>query len=346
MPRLPSRALCRVADRGRHRRYPPDRFPALAALRDWSLIAKGLFAHGFVRYVGEPVAAVFADDPDLAEDAAELVALDIEELPTILQADERPGESQPGLFDGAAVAAQGIRRRTPPSHADAAVEAGRFRSGRHTRGLAGNPRLVIARDLQCRPLRAGARPRRRRRSDWHRSQQSPYALDAGLRRVHLSSKGMSRAASAFAAISSTRKTIRSARPATGACSGRSTGSRTAASISSQPIIRAQQQHHVRAALDRDGRSSSRSKTRYFTIRALTPDHARTADLDLAAASAAGAHRIPAIAPMRMTVIHTDAVRHLSARMHSASTTAKSASPMAARTASTTGWAPLLRALQS
>jgi carbon-monoxide dehydrogenase large subunit len=39
-----------------------------------------------VRYVGEPVAAVFADDPYIAEDAAELVALDIEPLPVILDA--------------------------------------------------------------------------------------------------------------------------------------------------------------------------------------------------------------------------------------------------------------------
>ena len=42
-----------------------------------------LFATGQVRYVGEPVAAVFAEDPYLAEDAAELVSLDIEELPAI-----------------------------------------------------------------------------------------------------------------------------------------------------------------------------------------------------------------------------------------------------------------------
>ena len=43
-----------------------------------------LFAAGFVRYVGEPVAAVFANDPYLAEDAAELVTLDVEELSAIL----------------------------------------------------------------------------------------------------------------------------------------------------------------------------------------------------------------------------------------------------------------------
>jgi aerobic carbon-monoxide dehydrogenase large subunit len=51
-----------------------------------------LFATGTVRYVGEPVAAVFADDPYLAEDAAELVVLDVEELPPLLRADAVPGE--------------------------------------------------------------------------------------------------------------------------------------------------------------------------------------------------------------------------------------------------------------
>lgn len=40
-----------------------------------------------VRYVGEPVAAVVADDPYLAEDAAELVDVDYEDLPVVLDAD-------------------------------------------------------------------------------------------------------------------------------------------------------------------------------------------------------------------------------------------------------------------
>ncbi len=39
-----------------------------------------------VRYVGEPVAAVLADDPYLAEDAADLVTLDITPLPALLDA--------------------------------------------------------------------------------------------------------------------------------------------------------------------------------------------------------------------------------------------------------------------
>src|SRR5262249_10314719 len=56
-----------------------------------------LFATSTVRYVGEPVAAVFAEDPYLAEDAAELVVLDIEELPSLLRADAAPGEFEPGL---------------------------------------------------------------------------------------------------------------------------------------------------------------------------------------------------------------------------------------------------------
>jgi aerobic carbon-monoxide dehydrogenase large subunit len=43
-----------------------------------------------VRYVGEPVAVVVADDPYVAEDAAELVTCDLEALPVVL--DARDGE--------------------------------------------------------------------------------------------------------------------------------------------------------------------------------------------------------------------------------------------------------------
>src|SRR5512145_3276852 len=55
-----------------------------------------VLAKGRVRYVGEPVAAVFADDPYLAEDAAERVEVAIEELPVQLAADAAPGEFEPG----------------------------------------------------------------------------------------------------------------------------------------------------------------------------------------------------------------------------------------------------------
>jgi carbon-monoxide dehydrogenase large subunit/6-hydroxypseudooxynicotine dehydrogenase subunit gamma len=56
-----------------------------------------LLARGRVRYVGEPVAAVFAEDPYCAEDAAEQVALDIDALDPVLSADAAPGEYDTGL---------------------------------------------------------------------------------------------------------------------------------------------------------------------------------------------------------------------------------------------------------
>ena len=49
-----------------------------------------------VRYVGEPVAAVFATDPYLAEDAADLVTIKVEELPVVLDARSTPGEFADG----------------------------------------------------------------------------------------------------------------------------------------------------------------------------------------------------------------------------------------------------------
>ncbi|MDH3703416.1 MAG: xanthine dehydrogenase family protein molybdopterin-binding subunit [Alphaproteobacteria bacterium] len=56
-----------------------------------------ILADEFVRYVGEPVAAVFADNAFIAEDAAELVSVDIEERPPVLSAQHDPGEFAPGL---------------------------------------------------------------------------------------------------------------------------------------------------------------------------------------------------------------------------------------------------------
>lgn len=56
-----------------------------------------ILAQERVRYVGEPVAVVFAEDAYLAEDAAELVLADIEVLPPVMFADAEPGEFLPGL---------------------------------------------------------------------------------------------------------------------------------------------------------------------------------------------------------------------------------------------------------
>jgi len=62
-----------------------------------------ILAHDRVRYVGEPVAAVFATDPYVAEDAADLVALKIDELLPVLTADGPPGEFEPSRLTEAAV---------------------------------------------------------------------------------------------------------------------------------------------------------------------------------------------------------------------------------------------------
>jgi CO/xanthine dehydrogenase Mo-binding subunit len=53
-------------------------------------------ARTYVRYIGDPVAAVFAEDPYLAEDAAELVTMEIEGLPVVMAASDPPGEFEPG----------------------------------------------------------------------------------------------------------------------------------------------------------------------------------------------------------------------------------------------------------
>jgi carbon-monoxide dehydrogenase large subunit len=55
-----------------------------------------ILARERVRYVGEPVAAVFASDPYVAEDAADLVAIAVEELAVVLDASATPEEFEDG----------------------------------------------------------------------------------------------------------------------------------------------------------------------------------------------------------------------------------------------------------
>src|SRR5580658_9314809 len=49
-----------------------------------------------VRYVGEPIAVVFATDPYVAEDAADLVIIEAEPLPALVDADASPGAFDAG----------------------------------------------------------------------------------------------------------------------------------------------------------------------------------------------------------------------------------------------------------
>jgi carbon-monoxide dehydrogenase large subunit/6-hydroxypseudooxynicotine dehydrogenase subunit gamma len=56
-----------------------------------------ILARDRVRYVGEAIAVVFAENPYLAEDAAGLVSVDVELLPAVLDAAAELGEFLPGI---------------------------------------------------------------------------------------------------------------------------------------------------------------------------------------------------------------------------------------------------------
>lgn len=97
-----------------------------------------------VRYVGEPVAAVLAEDPYVAEDAADLLEVRYEPLPAVLDAREALAEGAPALWEGGNEVARLGKRYGDVEAAFAAaacvVEA-ELRVGRHsgvpleTRGL-------------------------------------------------------------------------------------------------------------------------------------------------------------------------------------------------------------------
>jgi len=66
---------------------PPIDFrdPSAEALKPYR---QPVLARGRVRYVGDPVAAVFAEDPYVAEDAADLVDIEVAPLPVLMSAQE------------------------------------------------------------------------------------------------------------------------------------------------------------------------------------------------------------------------------------------------------------------
>jgi carbon-monoxide dehydrogenase large subunit len=66
-----------------------------------------VLARDYVRYVGEPVAAVFASDPYVAEDAAELVTIDVDELDAVIDASLPASEFVAGLTTEPTVCRQG-----------------------------------------------------------------------------------------------------------------------------------------------------------------------------------------------------------------------------------------------
>jgi CO/xanthine dehydrogenase Mo-binding subunit len=68
---------------------PPIPFRA-TKLKGLEPYCQPILAQGRVRYVGEPVAVIFAEDAAVAEDAAELVVVSLEELPALLDATAPP----------------------------------------------------------------------------------------------------------------------------------------------------------------------------------------------------------------------------------------------------------------
>ena len=84
------------------------RIPVRLAVQDIDLsrYLQPVLASEVVRYVGEPLAVVVAGDPYLAEDAAELVDIDIEPGPAVLDARAAAGPGAPQLHPGGNVAAE------------------------------------------------------------------------------------------------------------------------------------------------------------------------------------------------------------------------------------------------
>lgn len=75
---------------------PPIDF-RLTNLESLRAYRQTILASDRVRYVGDPLAVVFAEDSYLAEDAAEQVIVEINERPVILHATESPGNFRDGL---------------------------------------------------------------------------------------------------------------------------------------------------------------------------------------------------------------------------------------------------------
>jgi aerobic carbon-monoxide dehydrogenase large subunit len=66
-----------------------------------------VLARDYVRYVGEPVAAVFATDPYIAEDAADLVIVEVDDLPVLVDAAAPVADFADGLTTEPTICRQG-----------------------------------------------------------------------------------------------------------------------------------------------------------------------------------------------------------------------------------------------
>src|SRR6266852_6258597 len=106
--------------------FREGRIPALDPYR------QPVLATDRVRYVGEPVAAVFAEDPYVAEDAADLVTMEVEELPPLLDARDDPGEFSFGRDTEADILHQGYGDVEAVFKAASHIVELKLTSGRHS----------------------------------------------------------------------------------------------------------------------------------------------------------------------------------------------------------------------
>jgi aerobic carbon-monoxide dehydrogenase large subunit len=263
---------------------PPIDF-RLTKLEGLAPYRQRLFATDLVRYVGEPVAAVFADDPYLAEDAAELVVLDIEELPALLRADAKPGEFEPGLSTETAIVRKGYRDVDAAFRSAYAVVEMKLSIGRHsavpleTRGAIA--RYDVARDIL--ELHGAAKV-----PHWNRAQIARM-LGRSLASVQLYE---SHVGGGFGVrgelypedVLVCAAALRLRRPVKWIEDRR------------EHLIAAnhsrQQYHHARAAIDRDGRILAIDDEVFHDQGAYMRTHAATVP-DLAAAMLPGPYRVPA-----------------------------------------------------
>ena len=110
-----------------------------------------VLAQDIVRYVGEPVAVVFAVDPYVAEDAAELVEVSIEPLRATLLAAEPPGVYEHELSTEAGVVLKGYGDVEAAFRAAHAVVALELSVGRHS-GVPLETRGALARYDESRDI--------------------------------------------------------------------------------------------------------------------------------------------------------------------------------------------------
>ena len=122
---------------------PPIEFRA-TEIQGLEPYRQSILAKTHVRYVGEPIAAVFAEDDYQAEDAADLVTVAIEELPALLSADQPPAQFAPGYSTEPVIVRKGYGDVDAAFRTAHAVVELDLRIGRHS-GVPLEARGAIAR---------------------------------------------------------------------------------------------------------------------------------------------------------------------------------------------------------